>query len=295
MRRHWCCCLLPAASAEDTADDKKQNDTEFLIGQGAYGSVVKKRDEDDEKSVVAVKRVRFSAQALREVQLLRTAQGHPNIVRFRRAVVHPQEVEVVMHFEGDETLVQLLERWRPPSETRLRMQRDVTSALAYLHERHIGHFDVKLDNVAVDEAHHVRLLDFGLAHPFRDDTPLDGMRGTRAYACPEMCDERPYYATDADAWSLAVVCFAIEFGHFPFREASARCLNYWLFRKVCLRKDPCEAIAAIYPDAAWTQAVHSQLCETRRKLLSCTLRPDGERASPRDLMRDVFGASETKP
>ena len=64
----------------------------------------------------------------------------------------------------------------------------MVAAVEFLHQNQILHRDLKPANVLVDASHEPRLLDFGLALPFRDDarmTRAGQVLGTPAYLSPE--------------------------------------------------------------------------------------------------------------
>jgi serine/threonine protein kinase len=42
-------------------------------------------------------------------------------------------------------------------------------ALGYLHKRGIAHRDMKLENILVDEAGYIKIIDYGLAKMLKED------------------------------------------------------------------------------------------------------------------------------
>mgnify|MGYP006081817447 CR=1 FL=1 len=266
---------------------------EELLGEGATGQVHMKRDPDG--TWVAIKRMKANSHlALREIDLLRRAQTHPHVVRFRRASIHADgQVHVVMHCEGRETLMDLLHRRRPPARARLRMQHGVAAGVAHLHSRGIAHMDLKPDNIAVGEAMHVRLLDFGLSLAPREGQTAHGVRGTREYGCPEMLLGREYDPFLADAWSLGVVVYAIEFNRLPFEEASSRCRSYWTFKHLHLveGKTVCESIREVYRGTVWVQRGFDRLMPAQTLVLSRLLSVE-DRAEPQAVLGLLSSALE---
>ncbi len=93
-----------------------------------------------------------------------------------------------------------------PSMERLRLMRELASALEFLHSGDaiagrvaIVHRDLKPDNIGINGAGRVKLLDFGLAVAIQKDNDddryeLTGGTGSRRYMAPEVCREEPYGA-----------------------------------------------------------------------------------------------------
>lgn len=133
------------------------------------------------------------------------------------------------------------------------------TAVRHCHALGIAHRDIKLENVLLNKAGVIKLIDFGLAHtyPRADDKSIDRSEklfdvcGSHSYAAPEVlaADRRRGLGYDgfaADAWSLGVSLFCLIAGFLPLDRASDR---DWRFRK---RRDE----QAADPSASATAIVH---------------------------------------
>uniref|UniRef100_A0A7S1G0N2 Cyclin-dependent kinase 2 homolog n=1 Tax=Corethron hystrix TaxID=216773 RepID=A0A7S1G0N2_9STRA len=148
------------------------------IGQGTYGTVYRARDRRDGR-IVALKRIilhheesdGFPQTSLREVHVLRSAAGHPNVVRLLDVAVSSSRSGVFLVFEyAEHDLATLVDscyaaHGRSPfreSETK-RLSLQLMSAVNYLHSRHILHRDLKLSNLLYNHRGELKVADFGLA------------------------------------------------------------------------------------------------------------------------------------
>lgn len=100
--------------------------------------------------------------------------------------------------------------------SRLAVARDLSSAIAYLHEKRICHRDIKPDNIGFDSANQVKLFDFGLArtlpsssHEENETTfRLTEMCGSLRYMAPEVMLGTPYNQ-GCDVYSFSIVLWEI--------------------------------------------------------------------------------------
>ncbi|XP_076061509.1 uncharacterized protein LOC143037263 [Oratosquilla oratoria] len=86
--------------------------------------------------------------------------------------------------------------------------KELVPAVAFMHERHFVHLNIKSDNVVLDADKEVlKLIDFGLAVRRSDvyDRCIGGVLGTLLYMAPEVLD--PYARGKPDIWFLGCVLF----------------------------------------------------------------------------------------
>jgi serine/threonine protein kinase len=82
----------------------------------------------------------------------------------------------------------------------------------------VVHRDIKLENLLMDRAGNMKIIDFGLAAVAAPSHALAVHCGSPSYAAPEIVGRRRYLGPPADAWSLGVVTFAMVAGHLPFHS-----------------------------------------------------------------------------
>ena len=103
------------------------------------------------------------------------------------------------------------------------LARDVARALAYAHGEGVIHRDIKPENLMLDRDGRVRVIDFGLARYFDDDsiTHTGQLLGTPLYMSPEQVTGRFPVDHRTDVYSLGVVLYELLALRRPF-EASSR-------------------------------------------------------------------------
>jgi hypothetical protein len=191
------------------------------INSGAQGSVYRVRHRLYTDPFLAVKKFKHadseSSEAWRRDLNSLTILTHPNIVRMYFVVYERTEdrvqsrrpvgygMELMARSAADQveyTLPQLLNIFE-----------QIAGALMFAHENDVIHFDVKPDNILLDESCSVaKLCDFGSAHKLKSATDsaktasLTGNRGTVFYMAPETFD------SSFKASQAAKLCDVYSFG-----------------------------------------------------------------------------------
>ncbi len=148
----------------------------------------------------------FEAEA-RTVATLR----HPNIVEIFDAHLGEQQPYIVMELVRGQTLSRMMPL--PPQQA-VDYALQVAAALAHSHAHGIVHCDVKPDNIMIDHAGRVKLLDFGISGVgghFDEGAVL----GSPHYIAPERVLGSPITPA-ADVYSLGIVLFQMITGVVPF-------------------------------------------------------------------------------
>ena len=196
-----------------------------LLGRGATGAVYRVRDQES-GGLKALKLLRPSAIASltrREFRIL-SRLHHPGCVR-----VHAIGRD---HTHGAYLLMDLVEGRRPPdvigtgqSDDLLLFARRVLETLAYLHDHHVFHGDLKPGNVrcAHGLASQPVLLDFGLATSQRDVANIQG--GTLVYMAPELLRGAPRDAR-TDLYAVGVMLYALAAGSAPVRGVATAAIMH---------------------------------------------------------------------
>ncbi|KAL3786087.1 hypothetical protein HJC23_003204 [Cyclotella cryptica] len=238
------------------------------LGEGTYGSVVcvyndagdelalKVFEADEDYDIIELGTLR----ELSILRILRCANGHPNIVEMVD-IQTPGEEDFVdgnlcmaMPFYKMGDLRRAVKRGiigTGPSgrKQRVEVAHGLLSAVAFLHDNHIIHRDIKSDNVMItmSEGEEDRivpvLIDFSLAKFIGGENALlppgathTGSIGTPTYTAPEVV-AKENYGLPSDLWSVGVVLLETLIGELTVDrdKAASRLIEE---KKATLAKSP---------------------------------------------------------
>src|SRR5215469_7797505 len=209
----------------------------------------------------------------REARVL-ASLNHPNIAQLYGVEEHALVMEMV---EGESP------KGPTPFDETWKIAMQIAGALEYAHDKGVVHRDLKPANVKVTPDGIVKLLDFGLAKAYSDQsetasgdpslsptltlgaTVVGTIMGTAAYMSPEQARGKPVDKR-ADIWSWGVVLYELLTGEQMFRG-----------------EDAAETLAAVIHKQPDVVKAPPQV----RKLLHRCLEKD-----PKNRLRDISIAKE---
>ena len=99
-------------------------------------------------------------------------------------------------------------------------------AIDYLHHKvKIIHFDIKLDNLLLDENYLLKISDFGISRIFEenDDIIKSNKFGSPFYMAPEMTfKDNSYHGKPIDIWACGIVLYYLIYLKLPFNVNSSK-------------------------------------------------------------------------
>jgi serine/threonine protein kinase/tetratricopeptide (TPR) repeat protein len=215
------------------------------IGQGGMAVVyLGERDDQNYRKQVAIKMVKPGIDTEQILHRFRNerqtlaALDHANIVKLLDGGSSEDGLPylVMEHVEGL-PIDQYCDHNKLSIDDRLRLFRQVCSAVQYAHENLVIHRDLKPGNILIAKGGVPRLLDFGIAkllNPECFQAPLvtrtDWHPMTPEYASPEQIRGQAI-TTASDVYSLGVLLFELLTGHRPYRTTSQSLLE--MERLVC--------------------------------------------------------------
>src|SRR6266540_5697761 len=196
------------------------------LGVGGMGEVYRARDTKLHRDV-AVKVLPDSfagdpdrlARFQREAQVL-ASLNHPNIAAIYGVEEQNDLRGLMLELVEGPTLADRIARGQIPLDEALAIAHKIAEALEAAHERGIVHRDLKPSNVKVTDDGTVKVLDFGLAKVFTDETPTEDFShsptllkathtgvilGTAAYMSPEQ--RRANQSISAQTFGHSAPCY----------------------------------------------------------------------------------------
>lgn len=200
-----------------------------MIGGGGMSNVYLAHDMILDRDVaIKVLRYDFSNEddlhrRFQREALSATSLTHPNIVNIFDVGEDGDIQYLVMEYVKGKTLKQYIVDSAPlhPSEA-VDIMKQLTSAIANAHQNQIIHRDIKPQNVLMDDGHHVKVTDFGIAMALSATsfTQTNSVLGTVHYLSPEQA--RGGIATKkSDIYALGIVLYELLTGKLPFSGESA--------------------------------------------------------------------------
>jgi len=215
------------------------------IGQGGMAVVyLGERDDQNYRKQVAIKMVKpgiDSEQVLHRFRNERqtlAALDHSNIVKLLDGGSSEDgSPYLVMEYVEGLPIDRYCDLNKLSIDDRLRLFREVCSAVQYAHEKLVIHRDLKPGNILIAKGGVPRLLDFGIAKLLNPEcfqtalvTRTNWRPMTPEYASPEQIRGQAV-TTATDVYSLGVLLFELLTGHRPYRFAGQSLLE--MERLVC--------------------------------------------------------------
>jgi serine/threonine protein kinase len=260
------------------------------IGEGTYGKVKSGKNLQTGETVAIkvllkddLKKNGMMDGVNREISFLRKI-SHPNIVNLTDVLASSSKLYLVMELVNGGDVFEVLARTgRFEEPTARRYFRQLVTGLEYCHAQGIAHRDLKPENLLLSADGTLKISDFGLSVPYRNDGGsfmLDTTCGTVNYMAPEVIQKAGYNGASADIWSCGVILFVFLAGALPFDDERFTELS-------------AKIIAADYDVPVWFSA-------DARDLIARILQPDPKhRASLADIVAHPWftegGTSQRTP
>ncbi len=190
------------------------------LGSGGMGQVYAARDTRLGRRVaIKICQLAEDHEALALEARALAKLSHPNIVAVHEVLPVEGEHVLVMEYVEGQTLRAWAAATAPSWRELLERFLDAGRALEAVHAAGLQHGDFKPDNVMIDNAGRVRVIDFGVARHTREVVVEDKVKGTLVYLPPErLIKEHPHADSGErlDVFSFCVSIWELLYGVRPF-------------------------------------------------------------------------------
>ncbi|XP_069984384.1 myosin-IIIb isoform X8 [Penaeus vannamei] len=262
-----------------------------VIGEGTYGEVFAAKDHET-GGMVGIKIMENIGENLEEIEeeflILRDLSLHPNLPAFHGIFLkrgNKQEEDqawLVMELcpRGSVTdLVQaLIRRGQRLTEPQLGyILKETIDAMAYLHQNHCMHRDIKGHNILLTDQGAIKIIDFGVSSHLsstwgRRNTSV----GTPYWMAPEViaCEQQLDYSYDVrcDVWSLGITAIELADGEPPLSDVHPMRALFQI---------PRNPPPSVERPIEWSAEFNDFVAE-------CLVKDFEQRATPKELLQHPF-------
>ena len=195
------------------------------LGEGGMGAVYKARDRELDR-LLALKVIRPELagrpdvlRRFKQELILARQVTHKNVIRIFDLGMADGRKFITMDFiEGRDLKSILVERGKLPPEEAVPIIQQTCRGLEAAHTEGVVHRDLKPQNIMVDAAGRVWVMDFGLARSMElaGLTRTGALMGTPDYMSPEQARAQKVDAR-SDLFSLGIIFYEMLTGHLPFQ------------------------------------------------------------------------------
>ena len=239
---------------------------EATIGRGSFSLVLRVREKATGllfAAKVMEPMSSFERRLFINEYVITKENPHPNIIEFHKIYEFNREIWIIQELMTT-PLTRIIVNPNPiPPRVVNYVLKEILQALEFMHRSHIIHRDLKSDNVLLDEAGNVKLIDMGFAAQLTEErTCRNTLAGTPCWIAPEMILKKQY-GTLVDIWSFGVLAIEIIEGEPPnlrkrqkeifndivdgnvgFKEIASVQRDYVELVNKCLKTDPNERSTA---------------------------------------------------
>jgi len=220
---------LSSKEKEIALESKKQIGDYILIkalgGESGHVQLGIHRLTNQKVAVKSLRKNQMTSEELerarREIHIMEklTHFSNPYIIRLLEWNETSTHFNMIVEYVAGGELVGLIRDSGSLSESHARkLFKQMVCALECCHQHQIVHRDLKLQNILVDDAGNIKLIDFGLSNFIEKGIFRNTFCGTPAFAPPEILLGTQYKGPEVDMWSLGVVLYSMISGVFPFKS-----------------------------------------------------------------------------
>ncbi|KAJ7117391.1 kinase-like domain-containing protein [Mycena crocata] len=203
-----------------------------FLGEGGFARVYEVKDTANKRfackvvTMSSLKTKKAKTKLYAEIKIHRSL-SHPNIVNFIDCFEGDDNVYMTLELCTSGSLMDLLRRRKRFTEPEARFfMIQLIGACHYMHGQSVIHRDLKLGNLFLDAHMNIKVGDFGLAALI--ESPGERKKticGTPNYIAPEVLfDTASGHSFEVDTWSIGVILYTLVVGRPPFQTKDVKAI-----------------------------------------------------------------------
>ena len=192
------------------------------IGEGNFAkvklSIFKPTKEEFAIKIINKKKLqkKMKNTIFRENEIISQLK-HPNIITVYEILEDSENYYIIMENCKNGELFDYIVAHQNLSENEASIFfYQLIKGVEYIHSKNIVHRDLKPENLLLTENNILKIIDFGLSHPFDGTEMLKTKCGSPSYASPEIITGTEYDGFKTDVWCCGVILYAMLCGFLPF-------------------------------------------------------------------------------
>ncbi|EGD74723.1 CAMK/CAMKL protein kinase [Salpingoeca rosetta] len=207
------------------------------IGEGSYGAVhvATHLPTGQEVALKFIDRRKIKEKYIhenleREVSIMQQLE-HPFVIKLLQVVEFDDYMCIVTEKAEEDFLTILVDSGVIAEARAKKYAAQLMLAVQHLHQKGIAHRDLKVENMMLDKADHVKLIDFGLSNQLTPAKQLfTTCCGSLAYSAPELLGQKPY-SFSVDVWGIGICLYVMLTARLPFHAESLTQLHANILEK----------------------------------------------------------------
>ena len=200
------------------------NNYEFkkTLGEGNFAkvklSIFKPTNEEFAIKIINKNKLKHKMKntIFRETEIISKLK-HPNIITVFKMVEDLENYYIIMeNCKRGELFDYIVEHQNLDENEASIFFYQLINGVEYIHSQNIVHRDLKPENLLLTEKKILKIIDFGLSHPFDGTVYLKTKCGSPSYAAPEIINCKEYDGFKTDVWCCGVILYAMLCGFLPF-------------------------------------------------------------------------------
>ena len=222
------CVNTQTIVGESGGDPTKKYNILSKLGDGSFGTVFLAINSLTKSKVAMKKIIKVKENVIdnleikNEIDILKKLD-HPNIVKIFEFYETNDSYYIVTEYCKKGELYGYIKNQYTEQQLAVLFYQ-VFSGLCYLHDNHILHRDLKLENILISEIEKdlkskqnffwIKIIDFGTAKIFKKNKSEKAVVGSSYYIAPEVLKHK--YDEKCDTWSVGVILYMLIVGRAPF-------------------------------------------------------------------------------